>query len=58
MVTGKNKNSRDINYFFIRGNSTNDYVKYEINNWFYILYKLHFELLKDEFLSVALSLHK
>ena len=33
MIIGKDYNdNKDINAFFKIGNSTNDYVKYEINN--------------------------
>lgn len=37
----------DVYHFFEIGNSTDDYIRYEMNNWFYISYKLAFEFLKD-----------
>lgn len=47
MVTSKNRDSNDVYDFFVIGNSTDDYVKYEINNWFYILYNENFELFEN-----------
>ena len=38
---------RDVYHFFVIGNSTDDYVKYEINNWFYISYELIFPSLES-----------
>lgn len=56
MVTGTNPINNCVYSFFKIGDSTDDYVKYEINNWFFISYKLRFELLKDTICPESLNI--
>lgn len=55
MVTDKSRYSNDVNDSFDIGNSTDDYVKYEINNWFDTLYNEDYELLANRISKESLN---